>query len=201
MVLSGYLFAKILDGRQVLYKQFLWDRVLGLAPLLIFVIAIIGIKEFAPGRDIIIFGQTMEIQPHTGSPGRCYLKNYLVPRAWTNSYWTIIGRVDQFILGIMAFQFRKVICRRHFIAILVLFLFALFYRYFDSLGGFYMNPSYPSPSPIWIYMPFIEGLAYAMLIGWYDNSFSHSTGKLSRFIALIGTASYSIYLIHFFYCF
>ena len=61
-----------------------------------------------------------------------------------------------------------------------------------------MNPSYPSPSQIWIYMPTIEGLVYALVISWYDNSFKHSTGRVSRFIALIGTYSYSIYLLHFF---
>lgn len=47
-------------------------------------------------------------------------------------------------------------------------------------------------------MPTIEGSAYASLIAWYDTSFKHSTGIISRFIALIGIYSYSIYLLHFF---
>ena len=84
---------------------------------------------------------------------------------------------------------------------MIAIVFSTFYWYFDSLGGFYMNPSYPSPSVIWIYMPTIEGFTYALIIAWYDNSFSHSTNKLSRFIALIGTYSYSIYLLHFFVVF
>lgn len=240
MVLSGYLFAKILDGRQILYRQFLWNRVLRLAPILMLVIAIIGIREFAAGRDMVFFGKSILeglIKPTLPNGGWSITVEFhfylLLPlllflgKKWkyalimvlmaavalriilyqelgqiqTLSYWTIIGRVDQFILGILCFRFRKAISGKHLLVILVLFLFALFYRYFDSLGGFYMNPSYPSPSPIWIYMPTIEGLAYALSIAWYDNSFSHSKGEISRFVALIGTYSYSIYLFHFFIVF
>ena len=50
-------------------------------------------------------------------------------------------------------------------------------------------------------MPTMEGLAYGLLIAWYDNSFRHSTGGFSRFVARIGTYSYSIYLLHFFVVF
>jgi peptidoglycan/LPS O-acetylase OafA/YrhL len=117
------------------------------------------------------------------------------------SYWTIVGRIDQFLLGILAFQFRESIAGKHFLAISSLFAFACFYYYFDSQGGFYETLSYPSPSSIWIYMPTIEGLSFAILIAWYDNSFTHSTGKLSKFFALVGTYSYSIYLLHFFIVF
>lgn len=44
-------------------------------------------------------------------------------------------------------------------------------------------------------------MVYALLIAWYDNSFSHSDGKFSRFIARMGAYSYSIYLLHFFVVF
>src|SRR5215471_8796230 len=40
MVLSGYLFAKLLDGKSVNYPAFLWNRFLRLVPLLVFVILI-----------------------------------------------------------------------------------------------------------------------------------------------------------------
>ena len=43
MTLSGYLFAKILDGRQVHYFGFLWNRFLRLAPLLLFVIVVVTV--------------------------------------------------------------------------------------------------------------------------------------------------------------
>ena len=119
----------------------------------------------------------------------------------TLSYWTIIGRVDQFLLGILVFQFRGYFAHKHLLISINLIVFSVFYWYFDSQGGFYHNITYPSPSQIWIYMPTIEGIAYALLIVWYDNSFKHSNGRVSRFIALIGTYSYSIYLLHFFIVF
>jgi peptidoglycan/LPS O-acetylase OafA/YrhL len=117
------------------------------------------------------------------------------------SYFTIIGRIDQFLLGIIAYQFRKDIIGKHLLIACVFGLFATFYWYFDLQGGFYKNPSYPSPNSIWIYLPTVEGIFYALIICWYDNSFKHPTGKFSRFVALIGTYAYSIYLLHFFIVF
>ncbi|WP_298861356.1 acyltransferase [uncultured Gimesia sp.] len=115
------------------------------------------------------------------------------------AYWTIIGRIDQFLLGMIAFQMRIYIKGRHFLTIGGLTAFSIFFWYFDQAGGFYNNPSYPSSRIVWVFFPTIEGLAYALVIAWYDNSFTHSNGKVSRFIALIGTYSYSIYLLHFFF--
>lgn len=116
------------------------------------------------------------------------------------SYFTIVGRIDQFILGIMAYQFRQYFTKKHGFVAGIGLVFALLYWKFDMDGGFYHNPSYPSPSPLWIYMPTLEGLGYGSIIAWYDNSFQHSTGRFSRFIAAIGTYSYSIYLLQFFFC-
>ncbi len=77
----------------------------------------------------------------------------------------------------------------------------MFYWYFDFQGGYYKNPSYPSPSPLWILLPTIEGIAYAVGIVWYDSSFSHSTTGVSRLVGRAGEFSYSIYLLHFFVVF
>lgn len=117
------------------------------------------------------------------------------------SYWTIIGRLDQFILGILAYQYRKHISGKHAFAIIVIFLFLVFYWYFDKLGGFYTFSTYPSTSSIWVFLPTIEAFCFAIFIAWYDNSFKSPTGRISRFIALIGNYSYSIYLLHFFVVF
>lgn len=117
------------------------------------------------------------------------------------SYATIVGRVDQFVFGILAYQYRRFFKGRHFVAALVLGLFAAFWWYVDSTGGFYRN--YPTQSNhwVWIITGTAEGIAYASLIVWYDTSFKHPAGKISRFIARIGEYSYSIYLIHFFFVF
>lgn len=101
----------------------------------------------------------------------------------------------------LVFQFRSYLTGRHVIAIGTIIAFMMFYWYFDLEGGFYQNPSYPSPSRLWILLPTIEGFAFAVGIAWYDNSFSHSTSGASRFVGRIGEYSYSIYLLHFFVVF
>jgi peptidoglycan/LPS O-acetylase OafA/YrhL len=62
MVLSGYLFAKLLDGKNIIYTQFIWNRFLRLAPLLLLVIFIIGLKKYFSGQDI----STLAILAATG---------------------------------------------------------------------------------------------------------------------------------------
>src|SRR5262245_13547807 len=43
MTLSGYLFAKLLDGKSIDYRAFIWNRALRLLPLLLVVIGIVGV--------------------------------------------------------------------------------------------------------------------------------------------------------------
>ena len=117
------------------------------------------------------------------------------------AYWTIIGRGDQFILGIIAFSLRDYMKNRHILMMALFTSFAAFYWYFDAIGGFYNSPSYPSPYPIWIFLPTIEALFFSSLIAYYDSSFRFRDDGLSALIAKIGTYSYSIYLTHFFYVF
>lgn len=240
MVLSGYLFAKLLDGKQIHYPSFIWNRLLRLAPLLLFVIAVVGFKQVYEGKSLIEYGRiiiggfvaptlpnggwsitaefhfylilpfllfvkgrwkyALLIGPLLALATRMLLHNQL-GEVHTLAYFTIVGRIDQFLFGIIAYQFRDSARGRDFTVWLSVLLFALFFWTFDQLGGYANNPSYPSPSPIWIYMPLIEGATYALVIAWYDVSFRHSTGPISRFVASIGTYSYSIYLLHFFVVF
>ena len=79
--------------------------------------------------------------------------------------------------------------------------FLAFYWLFDLGGGFVLSPSYPSPSPWWVVLPTVEGLAYAFGIAWYDSSFAPRPAGVSGFIGRIGEYSYSIYLLHFFVVF
>lgn len=130
-----------------------------------------------------------------------YELHLLFGEVQTQAYRTIIGRIDQFVLGALAYRYRDLLGSRHGLTIFVFVGFAIFYWYFESVGGFYEHLGYPSPSGLWIVMSTLEGLAYGTLISWYDNSFEHSSGRISRFFALIGTYSYSIYLLHFFIVF
>lgn len=238
MTLSGYLFAKLLNGKKIKYIPFFWNRFLRLAPLLIFVLTIVGISQVSMGVSlslycmILIKGLVFPILPNGGWSIAIEFHFYLLLplllflarkskysliiavclavllRLWIRkefggiqdlAYFTIIGRIDQFLFGMIAYQMRKQIMGRHFIVISSFIAFAFFFWFFDKAGGFYHNPSYPSNRLVWVFIPTIEGLAYALVIAWYDNSFTHSNGRISRFIALIGTYSYSIYLLHFFF--
>ncbi len=242
MTLSGYLFAKLLDGKRIIYLSFLWNRVLRLAPLLIFALLIGGIKMvyfdgyMSPFHYTIMllsglvlpalpngaWSITIEFHFYLLLPFLLFLSKrstfllclfilamillrtvlYMeIGQVQKLSYWTIIGRIDQFIFGILAYQFRAIFKGRHFLALVVFLVFSGFYWYVDSQGGFYRNYPLSSRSSVWIYMTTVEGLAYAALIAWYDNSFIHSTGRVSRFLARIGTYSYSIYLLHIFVVF
>lgn len=240
MTLSGYLFAKLLDGKSVRYGQFILNRALRLLPLLMTVILIVGLQRAVAGEALAPYitslasGLILPTLPNGGWSITVELHFYLIfpLLLWLlrRSHWlpllivggalllrtalylqlgevhllaygTIVGRIDQFTLGMMAFHLRGMFARRHALAILSLTAFALFFWYFNLLGGFFRNPSFPSPSPIWIVLPTAEAVAYAITIAWYDSSFSPSQGRLSRFLGRIGTYSYSIYLLHFFFVF
>jgi len=240
MVLSGYLFAKLLDGKRIIYPAFLWNRGLRLVPLLVVVIVLGGVHRSLTGGDItgymkdVVFGVIQPSLPNGGWSITAEFHFYLVlplllysTRKWRYSlilvlvvalllrtslyqkmgqiqvlsYFTIVGRIDQFVFGILAYQFRSIMVGRHALTVFALLSFAVFYWHFDSLGGFYTNPVFPSPSSIWIYMPTAEGLAFAIAVAWYDNSFKHGTGTGSRLVAAIGGYSYSIYLFHFYVVF
>ncbi len=238
MTLSGYLFAKLLDGKDINYFSFIWNRALRLLPLLLFVIAIVGIRDYfykdlntVDYLERIAKGLILPTLPNGGWSitvefhfylllplllfcsnrsrysfilfiGAALILRYLLfvylesSQLPFLSYSTIVGRVDQFVFGIAAFQHRELFKNRHLLAAGIFLGFAIFFLYFDSLGGMYMNSSTPS---IWIYLTMVEGICYAALIAWYDTSFRHAPGRVSNFIALIGTYSYSIYLLHFFF--
>jgi peptidoglycan/LPS O-acetylase OafA/YrhL len=235
MTLSGYLFAKLLDGKHVNYIAFWWNRFLRLAPLLIFLMLITGCGKFLSG-DIFhlqsnFISMVKQVVPNgswsilvefcfylmlplffwlTRLSRLSFLILLLIALIlrflifyerggiqWL-AYFTIVGRFDQFVLGILAYQYRDFIAKRHLLAIGGILAFLIFYWYFDLLGGFFHNPSYPSSSSIWIYLPTLEGIAYALVISYYDNSFSPSNKGISRLVSHIGNYSYSIYLLHFF---
>lgn len=237
MTLSGYLFAKLLSGKAIIYRAFLWNRALRLLPLLVLVIAAVGVERAIRGESIgayalsILSGIVRPTLPNGGWSITIEFHYYLIlpvflwlvrrSRAlpllivvaaisvramiwWvhgevqTLAYWTIIGRVDQFALGMLAFELRRYFVGRHVVFVLALTTISLVYWVFDRAGGFYHFGAFPSPTPLWVLLPTIEGAVYAIGIAWYDSSFRHRTSGISAFIGRIGTYSYSIYLLHFF---
>jgi len=240
MTLSGYLFAKLLDGKRIIYSAFIWNRALRLLPLLAFVILVDAYRKIHAGESFLgyaywtIRGVLLPALPNGGwsitVEFHFYLvlplllwmlrKSALLPlgviaaaialRWYLHSingevqglgYWTIIGRIDQFVLGIVAFHARARICARPRIVATLMLAFVGLYWYFDSLGGFYKYGTYPSPSRLWIVLPTLEAVAYSALIAWYDTTFRSTSSVVSRAIGRIGEYSYSIYLLHFFFVF
>src|SRR3990167_4468867 len=145
MTLSGYLFAKLLDGKSISYPAFLWNRVLRLVPLLLLVILAVGIKTYLVGGDLVAYAYsiakgavlpslpnggwsiTVEFHYYLVLPLLLWMlrKSRLLPLCivvaavalrflWYRergeiqslAYWTIVGRIDQFVLGMLAYQFR-----------------------------------------------------------------------------------------------
>jgi len=240
MTLSGYLFAKLLDGKAIDYRAFLWNRVLRLLPLLVVIILIVGTIKFIRGESLLFYayhiaaGVLLPTLPNGGWSITVEFHYYIVLPLFlwmlrkskflpisvvaaaialrfyihyergeiqSFAFWTIIGRIDQFALGMLMYQFRAYLAYRHLAVFATFIAFAMLYWLFDLHGGFSQNPTYPSPSRLWILLPTIEGVAYAVAIAWYDSSFSPSATGVSRFVGRIGEYSYSIYLFHFFIVF
>ncbi|QPH54126.1 acyltransferase family protein [Pontivivens ytuae] len=237
MALSGYIFAKLLEGRSVRYLPFLWNRVLRLLPLLLIVFVLQGILLSLKGDRIDLYllsllkGFVLPTWPNGGWSIAVEMHFYIIlplllalsarnthlillalclsipirsifwletGQVQTVAYWTILGGIDQFVLGIYAFKLRKVVTGNHARAAIVGVLLVVFMHYFDATGGFHNDGNYPNPSALWIFYPTLVGAAVAYLICWYDTSFRLPNRGASAFIARIGACSYSIYLLHFF---
>lgn len=239
MVLSGYLFAKLIGENSVQFVPFLFNRILRIFPLLVLIILINAVIQLRDGTirtylKALLEGIALPTLPNGGWSITVEFHLYiLLPvllviarrskwavlllvlfsvfvKAWLYqkngevqhlAYWTIVGRFDQFVIGIFFYQAREKVRGQHIRAAVVFVVFLTFWFQFDKAGGFYAMPSYPSPNPVWIVLPAIEGIAYGWLICWYDNSFQPAASRASRFLAFVGANSFSIYLLHFFVVF
>ncbi|MEM7237183.1 MAG: acyltransferase [Pseudomonadota bacterium] len=240
MVLSGYLFAKITQGKTIDYRRFFAARALRLLPLLISVCLVVLLRDWVlegerqAGATLIDIaygviypslpngGWSITVEAHfyilfpiillassrypAALPflivlallGRLFIYAYTDLALQLIAYPTILGRLDQFLLGMMIARYRSVLRGRHVCAALTFCALIGLYGWFDRLGGWYSNYDHPG---IWIYLLTVEGIFYALLIGWYDTSFSFSRTGVSGLLAKIGAASYSLYLLHFFVVF
>jgi peptidoglycan/LPS O-acetylase OafA/YrhL len=234
MTLSGYLFAKLLDGKRVNYPAFFYNRFLRLFPLLLLVLIVIGVRKYMAGASVsgyirqIVAGFIVPKLPNGAWSVVIELHFYLLlpvilllqrKSRWslpllllaaialrvllhqrgeiqTLAYHSIFGRIDQFLLGVLAYNYRKSIANRHALVWLSITAFMLFYWYQNWCDGPMTNP--PSTSALWIVLPTLEGLVYGLLISYYDNSYQPKNTGLSRIAGYLGAYSYSIYLLHFF---
>jgi peptidoglycan/LPS O-acetylase OafA/YrhL len=236
MVLSGYLFAKLLDGRAIIYRMFFWNRFIRLAPLLLFVAFLTGIQQAFEGVPIrlyitsLIRGFIFPTWPNGGWSITIEMHFYILlpfllyfTRRWKPTplvavalavalrsvifeyggdvehlaYFTIAGHIDEFLMGIAAFNYRATFKNNHFLVASIAIAFCAFWWWMDELGGYYGRPN--QLGALWIIIPTVEAVCYSTIVAYYDNSFSPSDSKISWALAKVGTYSYSIYLLHIFF--
>jgi peptidoglycan/LPS O-acetylase OafA/YrhL len=115
------------------------------------------------------------------------------------AYVTLFGRLDQFLLGMVAselwFRHRHALGRVWVLALVVLAWVVVYHR-FNQMGGYWNNGGYPSPSPVWIVLPTLEGLFYGLIIASYLAMRLPVPRLLDAGLARLGTYSYSFYLNH-----
>lgn len=117
------------------------------------------------------------------------------------SYWTLGGRADQFLIGLIAGTWFK--ARPHdFTPLLgitllnVFFLFAFAVHQFNEHGGFYAMDNYPTNNSLWVYWPTLEAVGFgALLLSTFALALPNNA--ITKPITWIGECSYSIYLLHF----
>lgn len=221
MVLSGYLFAKIVGDRQIDLLRFVQARALRLGPMLL-----VGLSAAYLGR------------PDRWSE----IPLGIVWPVWDNGCWSVAVELQFYLLlPALLFAFR----RRPASALAIVGLaaaarwavFAIgadlqFFAYYSLLGridqfvfgifawrlaqgravplrlfvlgfggflvalhGFNLAGGLAgtATSPLWIWWPSVEGLGYALLIAWYDGG----RWSLPRPFAFVGKVSYSMYILHF----
>ena len=110
-------------------------------------------------------------------------------------YWTIVGRLDQFLLGMLA----GIYYRNYFVAgkgldyvaILGAGLMLLLLFGFNQLGGGGAN------NYLWVFWPTLEAMAWAIFIIGYLSIARHFHRLVGKALVAVGTISYSIYMVHY----
>jgi peptidoglycan/LPS O-acetylase OafA/YrhL len=87
MTLSGYLFAKLLDGKRLIYHLFIWNRLLRLLPLLVVVVLVNSANEY------LIYGNIGRLLTYLYS----MLKGFIFP-VWPNGGWSIAVELHFYLL-------------------------------------------------------------------------------------------------------
>lgn len=221
MVLSGYLFAKIVGDRRIDFASFVQARALRLGPMLLVGLAFayalhparwheIPLGLIWPVWDNGCWSVAVELQFYALLPALLFafrrapatalgLVAAALAARWALfaggqdlqffAYFSLLGRIDQFVLGIFAWrllQGRAVPLR----------LFALgFGGFLLALHGFNLAGGHAGTgrSPLWIWWPTVEALGFALLIAWYDGG----RWSLPKPFAFVGKVSFSMYILHF----
>ncbi len=84
MVLSGYLFAKIIGDRRISYSSFYWNRFLRLAPLLTVVLSLTFLMQWLGGTRLADIGSTA-------------VRGFILPE-WPNGAWSVAVEMHFYLI-------------------------------------------------------------------------------------------------------
>ena len=111
------------------------------------------------------------------------------------SYWSIIGRIDQFLIGMLAGIYYRSKFRESMLfdmqAVLGLIIVLSVLFIFNQYGGGGLN------NHVWIYWTTIESTVWAIFMLGYLSVTRHYPVFINKGLVALGTVSYSIYLTHF----
>ena len=110
-------------------------------------------------------------------------------------YWTIVGRLDQFLLGMLAGIYYRTYFvagkRLDYVAIWGAGLVLMLLFGFNQLGGGGAN------NHLWIFWPTLEAMAWAIFLIGYLSIARHFHRLVGNALVALGTISYSIYMGHY----
>ncbi|MCB1101096.1 MAG: acyltransferase, partial [Kiritimatiellae bacterium] len=118
---------------------------------------------------------------------------------WANprelGYWHLIGRMDQFILGMgSAVLLKQIAGRTQWLRILLILSIPIA---IGTLFGFHRLGGWPSAAPWKIIWPTVEGLIWSLFIIGYVGTPRFLPRWLETPLAKVGELSFSLYLLHF----
>ena len=110
-------------------------------------------------------------------------------------YWTIVGRLDQFLLGMLAGIYYRTYFvagkRLDYVAIGGAALMLMLLYGFNQLGGGGAN------NHLWTFWPTVEAMAWAIFLIGYLSIARHFNRLVGKALVALGTISYSIYMGHY----
>lgn len=119
MTLSGYIFAKLINNKKINFYLFIYNRILRLIPLMIFVFIIIGIKNYYDGTFHFI-----KIIKH-------FFKGFY-KSVWPNGGWSITAEIHFYLILPFLLTLFKKLKNKIFLIFLIPLIIRSFFWYFNG---------------------------------------------------------------------
>jgi len=114
------------------------------------------------------------------------------------AYWTIVGRIDDFVIGmaaaVIAMRYPKFLSSIPALVISCLCVYAWVVWFAKATGGFYGPTSHENP--LWVIYPTIEASVFALFVVSYLNQQWKGSGVVDKVFSYLGEVSYSMYIWH-----